>query len=374
MRTRHLSPLLGLVLAACGSGLPDETATASWQRIDEAARVWRKGADAWEPPPAAPEAAMADSEVEEAEEVEPVPGESRRDREAKERFERLDERAAWFLRTPYVVSAVQFSCAVSGSWGEDRITAALRGDDLALRLLALTILVRVKAPRTVEEQWATLEDCEALRGHDDLAWLLSEIRRAFSEGTLRATLAAEPPKEQYGGAYPMEWACRAAGVRRHAALLPRLVELSRCDHLHVSLAAQRSLEDFPGREGDEALVACVLGWQYDAYRRSADALLGRNPALLEETLLAATAPDGCVYWQGVFLGRLGSPRAVPYLCQELPRYHIIDREMFDLVEALASAEHLDLIDALPGRARDDQQKRAAAVREKVRSRLGLAAD
>lgn len=383
MRPIHFLVFVALCLAGCGGASPiEETpeptkleATLAWQQLDDAVRVWRLGAEAWQPPPPREPEQTDTEEVAEEEIVETdsdLPFDL--DRVRDESFTRLDAATARLIETPYLDSAVQFGCSITSWPREYRLTKALREGTPELRLLALTILMRVKAPRTVREQWKALEELQDMKGHDELSWLLDELWLAFSEPAVRTLIQRSPPKDRYADDYPLEWACRATGVRRHWALLPRLVTLSRWDQLNVSLAAQASLEDFPGPEGDDALASCLLGWQYDAYERSASALLTRNPALLERALLDASPPKKCVYLQGVFLGRLGNPAAVSLLCQELPGHQIIDREMFDLVEQLARREHVVLVDALPDQVRTDQQPRAHSVRVKVRTRLGLPTD
>jgi len=383
MRAARLAVALLLCLPGCGGGSTEEgdaplvepESTLAWQQLDDAVRIWKLGAKAWQPPPPPAEPEEEDTEEETEEEVEEVEEEDHTPGWTQEvPFTRLDAATAHMIESPCLDSAVQFSCAITVWPSECRVTRALREGPPELRLLALTVLVRVKAPRTVDEQWKALQGLGDLRGHEDLAWLLDELHRAFSEENVRGLIERVPTEDRYKDDYPLEWGCRAAGVCRHRALLPRLVELSRSDHLDVSLAAQASLEDFPGHEGDDALASCLLGWQYDAYVRSAQALLERNPALLERTLLAACPPKDCVYWQGVYLGRLGNPAAVPLLCQELPRYQRIDREMFDLVERLARDEHVDCVDALSRRVRPEQLERARTVRRNVRARLGLESD
>jgi hypothetical protein len=151
--------------------------------------------------------------------------------------------------------------------------------------------------------------------------------------------------------------------------IERLAELSRSAHLHASLAAERSLEDFTGEKADQALVSCVLGWQYDAYVRACQTLLDRNKPLLVKTLLEATPPKKCRYYQGIFLARCDQPEAVPILCEEVPGRAIIDREMFEHIARLGQDEHRDMILALPGRVRQEQQRLAADTVRKYTTKV-----
>src|SRR5205085_5460349 len=114
--------------------------------------------------------------------------------------------------------------------------------------------------------------------------LLDGLQAQFSEDVVLRALEVAPPEDRYRHDSLLEWHVRAAGVTRCRRALPTLVRLSRSEHLGTSLAAERSLEDFDGDEGDQALAQCLLGWQYDAYIRAGRALLERNKPLLVQKL------------------------------------------------------------------------------------------
>jgi hypothetical protein len=77
-----------------------------------------------------------------------------------------------------------------------------------------------------------------------------------------------------------------------AESLPRLAGLCGHDHLETSLAAERSIEEFTGIRGDEALVACTRGNRHAAHR-AMSTLIRRNPDLARRVLLAMPIPtDG----------------------------------------------------------------------------------
>ncbi len=373
--------LLALALLACGEEPPAPPAPAPQPPIldpivdpivdpilDQAVRVWRLAPD--ELDMQEEDRLPGERVVRTWEEGDLVIEEVEHDPAADdEPFRALDDAAVLFLRVPSLRAAVQFSDASVGRPQEWRITTALTEGEPNARLLALAILMRVRAPRSVAEQWEALEAARLLEGHPELPALLAELDRAFAWESVESLIEREPPEGDYEVDHGLEWGLRAAGVARHWEALPRLRALTRSENLHTSLTAERSLEDFPGPEADDALVHCLLGWRYNAYVRAARALQKRHPELLERTLLENDAPEDCRYQQGVFLGRLGSPAAVPILCETLPRYQIIDREMFDLVEALATKEHRALVDALPAQVRENQRARADQVREHVRARL-----
>jgi hypothetical protein len=297
--------------------------------------------------------------------------EGARIREPEEPFIGIDERTRAFLDgRSHLESAVQFSCAsVSGTY-EQSVRAALEPDRPGeLRLLALAVTIRVRAPRSVALQWSALRAMDALKDrHPGVPWLLEQLRAEFAPEAIDATIADEHALHGITTTR-LQWAARAAGVAGHHGAIPRLESLAVSDILDVSLAAEASLEDLPGERADNALAACVLGWRYDAYVRAGATLVKRNPKLLEKTLLDAKAPEKCRYWQGLFLGRLKNAAAVPILCDTVGTISMIDGEMFDLIQSLATKDQLPLVEELPGRVREDQRDRARKVVESVKARL-----
>jgi hypothetical protein len=285
-------------------------------------------------------------------------------------FSGVDCPAAFrFLEYPYLQNAVHFGCVVTLHPYEDALEAGLGQPDPARKLQALVLLMRVSAPHSVELQWKALNELEDLPARPGLPALLQDLKARFSESAIGAALQRQPPEDRYEGDSTLSWNARAAGILRLRRLLPRLVELSRGEHLHVSLAAERSLEDFEGPEGDEALAQCLLGWQYDAYVRAGRALLVRNAPLLKRVLAAETAPDKCRYWQGILLARCDDPAAVPILCEAIPKTGIIDAEMFEHIARLARAEHFTLIWQLPQQVRVEQRERARQIRDEQMRKL-----
>jgi hypothetical protein len=282
-------------------------------------------------------------------------------------FDRVDGATRGFLEHPSLNSAVQFSCAVHRKPYESALEAALKEARPELRLQALVVLLRVKAPRSVDLQWKALRELDL---NDERAQaLIAELKKEFDSEKLQAGLKKNPPADRYEDDLKLEWTIRAAGVSTADATLERLKELSRSDNLGVSLAAQASLQDFPGKAGDEALIYCLLGWKYDAYVRAANALLKRNPALLNEALTSHVAPDDCRYHQGLFLARCNNSDAVPILCDKVGMISMIDGEMFDHIGRLAKEDHWPLVKSLASQVRPDQRDKAEQIVKTVRERL-----
>lgn len=357
--------------------LPSHLGAEGSNAVTDAIQVWRLGAVYTTAAPTHPESESgptgneSEEEDEEDEEGEFVEPSTEVERESATVFQGIDRRSGWLLESPiYVQSAVQFSCSVTAYSNEYRHVKALGDADALVRLQALVVLMKVRAPRTIAKQWQTLQSLTDLPDHPGLSRLLGELQAAFAYPALRADLMRTPPADTYEDDYPQQWAARAAGVDQCWEALPRLRELSTSDNLDTNLAAERSLTEFEGREADEALQHCVLGWQYNAWIHAAGTLLRRNPTLLENTLLEADVPKGSRYQVAVFLGRLGNAAAVPMLCDEVGGVQRIDREMFDLIEALADDRHREVVQALPGKVRKNQLARAEAVRTAVLERLG----
>ena len=90
---------------------------------------------------------------------------------------------------------------------------------------------------------------------------------------------------------------------------------------------------------------------------------------MTRTLLATEVPADDRWYFGQLLARLEHPAAVPHLCASVGSRAIIDREMFDAVERLATDDHWPLVVELPNTVRPEQRERAAAVVAAVRARL-----
>jgi len=260
-----------------------------------------------------------------------------------------------FLENNYYKPAVQFGCCRILHAFEDSVEKELlEGTDRG-KLQALVLLMKAHAPASVALQWKALQQ---LRETGDGNGLLDGLEARFSEDTILRELEVAPPEDRYRHDSRLEWYVRAAGVTRCRPALPTLIRLSRSEHLDTSLAAERSLEEFEGEEGDQALVQCLLGWQYDAYIRSGRALLDRNRRLLVEKLQGTLVPEKCRHWQAIFLARADEPAAVPLLCETVTSVGIIDREMFDHIERLAREQDLPQVRLLAARAQGTQQERA----------------
>lgn len=272
-----------------------------------------------------------------------------------------------FLRCPQLRPAVRILTYEPGAVMEDWLERMLEGPDDVVRLQALCVLVKVRASRSVRNQWDVLQHL-LTTGRPDVVAVARRIEVAFGTDALDDTLQRSLDPDTSA---ELQWAVRAAGVTRYRASLGRLAELSRSEDLHVSLAAERSLESFDGPEAIDALAHCVQGWRPSASVRACEALLERDPERLRATLLEVAASDG-LYWKGVFLGRLDDPRCVPILCAELPRASMVDAEMFEAIERLAGEDHIAMVESLPMRVRDEQKARATQAVAAVRARLGLA--
>lgn len=367
--------LVLFALAACGDGspgVPSGPAPAPSDTVRLAVAVLERGADGIPPPPRAPERHAAKADDPDTGPSIETEAAAVANRSASAEFHDFDERVRRFLVAPLVCDAVQFSCSIQSSATESFIEHGLDDPDPEVRLRALVVLVAVRAPRSVPEQWAALEGLRRGPRGVDFEGVTTRIVALFAPTALDAVLAAPPPGDRFSTSPAYQWAVRAAGVTRHRKALERLTVLSSSESLHTSLAAERSLEDFDGPEGDAALARCVNGWQYDAFERAARALLRRDPELLRSTLLASSPPDGQAHWKGVFLARLDDRRGVPILCATVPSLQLIDGEVFDSIERLAGKEDLAAVEALPARVRATQQERATEVVAAVRARLARA--
>ena len=113
----------------------------------------------------------------------------------------------------------------------------------------------------------------------------------------------------------------------------------------------------------------MLAWRFNASLAAASALFTRSPELLRSTLLSADPPKNMLCWKGVYLATLEDPRAVPILCETVPKRFMMDDSMFDAIERLAQPEHLPAVAALLASVREEQRERAARAVAAVRARL-----
>lgn len=361
-----------MATAACTHAEPSETApveqptpaTPTVQAtvqadVQEVLAVWEQGAQAI---PAAPPTPLPQAEDGELHfEVSWPP-------KLEEPFTTFDDVVASFLRHPSVYPAVQFSCGVSVKPIEEWLTKALDAQQPIVRLRALTVLVRVQAPRTVAEQWQTLQELRAGPDAAAFAAVTDALLTAFSPASIAAKIADQTVFGMFAGSRHRQWCLRVAGVCNHTEFLPDLTRWSKSRSIDYSLAAVRSLQDMQGPAVNQALAECVRGWRYTAAGHAAHTLLQRQPELLRTTLLELE-PGDRAYGKGLLLAKLEDHRAVPILCQTVPEIAIKDSEMFDAIERLARTEHLVAIAALPNRVRDEQKTRAMEVVAAVRKRL-----
>jgi hypothetical protein len=295
-------------------------------------------------------------------------------------FRGIDEKTRRFLAWPNLQPVVQFGCAGGEVTPyEEALVETLKAGEPALKLQALAILMKLRAPSSVPLQWKALG--ELRQNNDRPQWqpLLAEWQACFDPQRLERELRQAPRGHgDYESASPtFLWSIRAAGVIQDVRARDRLVTLSTGGDtslpadliLDTSLAAERSLEDFTGPEANKALVRCVLGWKYDAYVRAGHALLKRDKALLTKVLLEAKAPKNCRFYQGLLLARCDNAAAVPILCEEIPTYQIIDGKMFAQIARLGGAEHREMIQSLPARVRPDQRDVAEHIVQRFMTKL-----
>lgn len=359
--TRRSSLFLLIALAACSSGdessrLPTVTphdqvkrrAVPSTVDVTAAALLWRlptkpSTADAWTLPLLPP---SIDS------------------------FVGVSSTTLDFLNRPNLKPAVQFSCAAWPTPYEDALEEALLSASDSVRLQALVVLLKVRAPSSTLDQWEALNSLSrAIEARGATRELFDELQSLFRPADLLREIERILPEDRYDGLDTrFAWSILACGAIQLRESLPRLVELSRSSHLDGSLAAERAIEEFAGAEGDEALLQCVLGWQYDAFERAGDALVSRNPKLLRAALETAESPAGSRYAHGLLLARCGSPASVPLLCRTVHEIAIVDGEMLDYIKELGTAGNLDEIRAMVRRARPEQRARAQDVLAAVLAR------
>lgn len=363
-RSQWLVLLVGVGLAAaCGSG--EVVPAAPSPTLDLALRILQFG-DAALPPDRSPEPPEPVSTLEVWSSADVGEGEPTSLTQAA----RLGPSALrGFLATPFVGSAVQFGCGVMTSPMEERLAVLLGSAHDEDRALALAVLVRVRAPRYIVQQWRVLGSLEQRHGHEP-AWtsLLAALREPFLPDRLAAALQREPLTIPFGEHRPSDWAARAVGVTQCEALLPRLAVRAGSNNHMAVLAALCSLEEMRGADADLAIVGCLLAWG-PGTEQAALALRSRDPVLLTRTLLAAEVPAANQGFVGLLLAEFEHPAAVPHLCAAVRDRSRVDREMFDAIERLATDDHWPLVAALPNTVRPEQRERAAAVVAAVRARL-----
>ena len=352
--------------AACGSravapvGVPQPSPT-----LDLALRILRFG-DAALPPDRSTKPPELESEFEPSEAAETGEHEPTSLTQAA----RLGPSALRnFLASPYVDSAVSVGSQANGLPMENRLVALLGSAVDEDRVLALAVLVRVRAPRHIVQQWRVFGELQQRHGHEP-TWtsLLAALREPFLPDRLAAALLREPLTVPLGEHRPSDWAARAVGVTRCAVLLPQLALRARSQNHSAAQAAICSLAEMRGPDADQALVGSLLAWGPGS-EPAARALRSHDPGLLTRTLLTAEVPTANRLFVGRLLAEFEHPAAVPHLCASVATRAIIDREMFDAIERLATDDHWPLVAALPSTVRPEQQERAAAVVAAVRTRL-----
>ncbi len=299
----------------------------------------------------------------------------RRSLEDNAPFQGIDPTTGRFLTFPELQPVVQFSDARTTTPYEDSLVEALENGSPELKLQALAILLRVRAPSSVPQQWKALSELRKVTDRPHWQPLIFEWVNCFDPTQVEQELSWQSPEgarfvsDSHYWLRTYLWSVRAAGVTHNRKLLYRLTELSRSDRLYTSLAAERSLEDFTGPQADQALANCLLGWRYNAYVHAGYALAERNKPLLVKTLLDVKPPADCRYYQGIFLAHCDHPAAVPILCQEVRHYQIIDGRMFDFIARLGRPEHRAMIEALPSQVRPDQRETAERTVQKYLKRI-----
>ncbi|HYG74584.1 MAG TPA: hypothetical protein VEK08_06225 [Planctomycetota bacterium] len=362
MRYAVVSALIAVALAASAGELPQSWTPHSTDPVADALQLWRLGADYFSTSPANGDVGVR----------------ALRGRREVPAFEGYATWTRRFLLSPHLAPGVQFSCVRSAHPEESVVKEALKNAaSPEVRLQALTLLMKLRSPSTVSDQWAALQELKKLDKGTHWKTLLSELESAFSSRALETALKEwQPPAvrdddmSRYGDLPPaISWAIRAAGLTQCKALLPRIRQWSANDHLDTSLEAEWSLEQYQGEDADEALAFCVKGWQYNASGKAARVLNLRNPKFLIDTLIEMGQPKDRLYEYARLLAEAGDARAVPLLCQTVKEISIVDGGMFQSIEKLARKEDLPLIQALPKNVRDDQKERAEKVLHAVLARL-----
>lgn len=206
---------------------------------------------------------------------------------------------------------VQFGCWSAPHPIEDSLEAGLQGSEDGKRLAALDRLVEVFAPSSVALQYAAYLDLK--EKYPQHASVLA-ASQAFNREWISSVVFRSAPADEYSSdSYQFYWCIRAAGVLKMRELLPRLLELSAAGNLYTTLAAERSIEDFDGPEGEEALLHVISLWKYNAFQHAAAAMIERNPERLSYTLEQIAPPAKYHYSYALILARCGNAKAVPHL-------------------------------------------------------------
>jgi hypothetical protein len=288
-------------------------------------------------------------------------------------FEGIDEFTRQFMDDPKTQPAVQHSDAKRSTPYERGLEEALKKNDPIIRLQALVVLMKVRAPRSVALQRKTLSDLMSTEMGKDVRTLLAALDASFSTNSLLKTLQRDEPAED---AEDREycWAIRAAGVTRQARLLPRVCALSLSQNLSTCLAAELSLEDFDGEKAERALAACAFG-PSDAFIKAGHALLKRNKRMLHKNMVDFKISDGHEWGQGALLAECNDPRAVPILCEALNQDQAWSpwskslQFMFDHIARLATEDHKDLMEELPSKVKPEFKESAVAAVKKYQDRM-----
>ncbi len=330
---------------AAGPVAPAQIALRPPDRIDDAVSVWRCGE------------AFFKQERWQAEESVLFLGEP-------ETFQGFDLACMYFLQYPDLQPAVQFSCAIRVRTAESRLKYALSHPDRYVRLQALVLLMRVRAPSSVCKQFVALTGLRTSETDSRARALLEELGSCFAPSVLLQRM------KSIRSACDAEWLCMAVGMLGIREALPYLTEAAEADLMPDNLAAERAIERFEGVEADRALAATVAAWHYSVSMHAAEALLKRSPDLLHDTLRSSPAPESLDYFQGLYLARLNDPSAVPILCRTVGKVGIIDDEMFQHIGRLAAEEHRAIVENLPTLVRPEQRAMAegalAAFTERIK--------
>ena len=111
-------------------------------------------------------------------------------------FKGIDLDTGNFLAWPNLRPAVQFSCAVTPTPYEDALVEALKSSAPPLKLQALAVLMRVRAPSSVPEQWKALAKLRQLKDQPRWQPLLAEWQACFDPRRIERAVAAIAPQRR----------------------------------------------------------------------------------------------------------------------------------------------------------------------------------